>query len=69
MSSRIINGITWYDDKHDDPDWSGIGIDSFIAKVDGEWVEFSSKKDFSESYPNCEINDEGEVVKKSIKKA
>ena len=36
MSSRIINGITWYDDKHDDPDWSGIGIDSFIAKVDGE---------------------------------
>ena len=67
MSSRIINGITWYDDKCDDPDWSGD--DSLIAKVDGEWVEFSSRKDFCESYPNCEINDEGEVVKKSIKKA
>ncbi len=59
--------MIWYDNKEDDPDWSGD--DSLIAKVDGEWVQFSSPKDFCESYPNCEINDEGEVVKKNTKQA
>ena len=29
----------------------------------------TSSEDFSESYPNCEINDEGEVVKKNTKQA
>ena len=52
-----MSGFAWLDDKWDDPDWSGDGIDSFIAKVDGEWVEFASNEEFRESYPNCEIND------------
>tara|TARA_R110000751_G_scaffold80992_3_gene163190 strand:- start:590 stop:769 length:180 start_codon:yes stop_codon:yes gene_type:complete len=59
--------MIWYDNKEDDPDWNGD--DSFIVKEDGEWVQFSSQKDFCESYPNCEINDEGEVVKKNTKQA
>jgi len=62
-----IRSMIWYDNKEDDPDWNGD--DSFIVKEDGEWVQFSSRKDFCESYPNCEINDEGEVVKKNTKQA
>ena len=60
-----MSAFVWLDDKWDDPDWSGIGIDSFIAKIDGEWWHFANHEEFEEHCPNCEINENGEVVKKT----